>query len=121
MKKVFASVFVALFAFVACTGEDLPPVDQGDQEQTETPGGEDPGEEPGEEPGGEQEPPAIFEWPNDPTAFDYDLDLNESRKAQYNADELATQGVNNSDKRTLTSAVTTDGVTYGGPGILLLF
>ena len=79
MKKVFASALIALFAFVACNGEDLPPVDNGDQNQTETPGGEDPGEEPGEEPGGEQEPPAVFEWPNDPTAFDYDLDLNESR------------------------------------------
>ena len=66
MKKVFASALIALVAFVACNGEDLPPVDQGDQNQTETPGGE----EPGENPGGEQEPPAVFEWPNDPAAFD---------------------------------------------------
>ena len=121
MKKVFASALIALFAFVACNGEDLPPVDNGDQNQTETPGGEDPGEEPGEdpgeEPGGGQEPPVVFEWPNDPTAFDYELDLNESRKAQYIEAELATQGVNNSDKRALTSAVTTDGVTYGGPSV----
>ena len=121
MKKVFASALIALFAFVACNGEDLPPVDNGDQNQTETPGGEDPGEEPGEdpgeEPGGGQEPPAVFEWPNDPEAFDYELDLNESRKAQYIEAELATQGVNNSDKRALTSAVTTDGVTYGGPSV----
>ena len=51
MKKVFASALIALFAFVACNGEDLPPVDNGDQNQTETPGGEDPGEEPGEDPG----------------------------------------------------------------------
>ena len=118
MKKIFTCVFAVLFALASCAEKQMPDPDQDDQEQTETPGGEDPGEEPGDEPGGEQEPPAVFEWPNDPTAFDYELDLNESKKAEYNADELAAQGVNNSDKRTVTSAVTTGGVTYGGPGIL---
>lgn len=127
MKKVFASILAALFTFAACSDEEITPDQEGkeDQEQTEEPGGEEPGgEEPGETPGenpgedpGTTPPPATFEWPNDPTAFDYELDLNESRKAEYNADELATQGISNPGNRTLTSAVTTDGVTYGGPGI----
>ena len=122
MKKVFASILAALFTFAACSDEEITPDQEGkeDQEQTEEPGGEEPGETPGENPGedpGTTPPPATFEWPNDPTAFDYELDLNESRKAEYNADELATQGISNPGNRTLTSAVTTDGVTYGGPGI----
>lgn len=127
MKKVFASILAALFTFAACSDEEIIPDQEGkeDQEQTEEPGGEEPGgEEPGETPGedpgedpGTTPPPTVFEWPNDPTAFDYELDLNESRKAEYNADELATQGISNPGNRTLTSAVTTDGVTYGGPGI----
>lgn len=131
MKKVFASILAALFTFAACSDEEITPDQEGkeDQEQTEEPGGEEPGgEEPGETPGenpgenpgedpGTTPPPATFEWPNDPTAFDYELDLNESRKAEYKADELAAQGISNPGNRTLTSAVTTDGVTYGGPGI----
>ena len=108
MKKVFASALIALVAFVACNGEDLPPVDQGDQNQTETPGGENPGENPG----GEQEPPAVFEWPNDPAAFDYGLDNGKSRRAGYlTAAERDAVGII-SNKKT-TEPATLDDITYG--------
>ena len=118
MKKVFASILVALFTFAACSEEELPPVNQEDQEQTEEPGGdnhggEEPGENPGEDPG-TTPPPATFEWPNDPTAFDYEIDINESRRAEYVKADLEAAGV--TSKTTLSGAVTIGGITYCGPG-----
>lgn len=121
MKKVVASILIAFFAFAACNGEDLPPADQGDKEQTETPGGEDSGgnpeEEPGEAPGdgtGTTEPEGPFVWPEDPTAFDYGLDNGNSRRAEYlTKEEREAAGVVNNQKT--TDPATLDGITYG-PG-----
>ena len=96
MKKVVASILIAFFAFAACNGEDLPPADQGDKEQTETPGGEDSGGNPEEEPGdgtGTTEPEGPFVWPEDPTAFDYGLDNGNSRRAEYLTKEDLESGI----------------------------
>ena len=62
-------------------------------------------EEPGE--------PTI--WPTDSTAFDYGLDLNESRLATYpNADKVAS-GL--TGQGAFSNKVVLDGITYAGPGI----
>ena len=118
MKKVLASILIALFAMTACSGEDLPPVNPDDQEQTEQPGenpGENSGETPGETPGdnpGTTEPEVPFEWPNDPTAFDYGLDNGASRRAGYlTAEERDAVGIVSNQK--LTAPATLDGITYG--------
>lgn len=120
MKKVFASALAALLTFAACSDKEITPDQDGkeDQEQTEEPGGENPGENPGEDPGedpGTTPPPATFEWPNDPTAFDYEIDMNESRRAEYVKADLTAGGI--TSQQELKGPVTVDGITYGGPGI----
>ena len=104
----------------ACGYEQMP--EKEDQEQTETPE-EQPEEQP-EEPGDEPQNPGddtgdggttVFEWPNDSTAFDYELDLNESRRAEYpEADRLAA-GV--TGQGALSGPALIDGITYCGPGV----
>ena len=102
-----------MVAFAACTEKPMPEPDQDDQEQTETPG-EQP-EEPGDEPEDVPVVPSVTVWPNDPTAFDYELDLNESRRAEYPEADRVAAGI--TGQGALSGPVLLDGVTYGGPGV----
>ena len=62
-------------------------------------------EEPGE--------PTI--WPNDSTAFDYGLDLNESRLATYPEADRIAAGM--TGQGAVSGPVLIDGITYCGPGV----
>ncbi len=125
MKKILYCLFAALFTIAACTEDPMPAPDQGDQEQTETPGEqpEEPGEtpeEPGETPEQPDEPttpePTVpFEWPNDPTAFDYGVADKESRRAAYPLADREAAGLPGQGE--LSGPALIDGITYGGPGI----
>ena len=108
MKKVFLSFFLAAFTLSACTEKQMPDQGKDDQGQTETPG-EDNGQTPGEEPG--TDTPAVFEWPNDPAAFDYGIDQNESRRADYGSNQLPSNTTG-----AIPSAMTVDDITYGPGG-----
>ena len=108
MKKTFICMFAVLFALASCTEKQMPDQGKDDQGQTETPG-EDNGQTPGEEPG--TDTPAVFEWPNDPAAFDYGIDQNESRRADYGSNQLPSNTTG-----AIPSAMTVDDITYGPGG-----
>ena len=60
------------------------------------------------------DPPAT--WPVDEDAFDFGLEDGAARKVSLGSDEFAKYGVTSS-ARNITSPVTVDGVTFGGPGL----
>ena len=65
------------------------------------------------------EDPQPDEWPDDPDAFDYGLDAEQSRRSAYISEEFAKYDIDGADKnkRNIVGPVTVDGVTYGGPGL----
>ena len=118
MKKILYCLFAAFFTIAACAEDSKSAPEQNDQEQTETPGGEDPGDEPGDEPGenpgGEQEPPAVFEWPNDPEAFDYGMSIGSSKVADMTGFEAAGIPHSTAIPSSMGYQVTLDKITYCG-------
>ena len=117
MKKIIYCLFAVLFTIAACAEDMLPEQEQNDQEQTGTPGEqpEEPGETP-EEPGETPEQPGTTSvWPNDRTAFDYEIDINESRMAEYPLADREAAGV--TGQGAINSPVKLDDIIYGGPGV----
>ena len=68
-----------------------------------------------EEPEQPEEPGVPTAWPNDPTAFDYQIDLNESRVAEYPVADKEAAGITGQGE--LKTPATLDNITYGGPSV----
>lgn len=61
----------------------------------------------------EPEPDPEFTWPNDPDAFDYGLQPDETRKASFSG----MSGLLGSGNQPINNTITVNDVTYGGPGL----
>ncbi len=61
----------------------------------------------------EPEPDPEFTWPNDADAFDYDMIPDETRKASF----TGMSNIIGSGTQPISSTITVNDVTYGGPGL----
>ena len=111
MNKMLVYIFASFLALASCAETPIPDDGKDDQTQTETPGGDN-GQTPGEDPG--TDAPAVFEWPNDETSFDYGMSIGSSKTADMSGFDGAGLEHNVAIPEEMGYQVTLDKVTYCG-------